>query len=121
MAGGWRDMVKDAVAAKGAETATKHRGASGTANISRVGFSRLAHPFLVRAARKRGISISGYIRRATMAVVAVDLGIDPRKIFEVDTGITPLGRIGSAPSKDLDGELYGPWRFRVDDDPASDS
>lgn len=119
MGAGWKDMVRDGVEAKAAETATRNRGASDTANISRVGFARLAHVYLVQAAKKRGISISGYIRRATLAVVAVDLGMDPRDLFEKDAGITPIGRIGAKPSKDLDGELYGRWNF-AESDPGTD-
>ena len=105
----FRQVIMDGVAAKAAETARKNRGASDHANISRVGFGAEAHPYIVRAAKKRNISISGYIRRATAAMAALDLGIDPREIFEKDVGITPIGRIGAPPSKDLDGILYGLW------------
>jgi len=104
----WRDMVKDQVAVKAAETREKHNGASQTANISRVGFSVNVHPHLVRAAKRRGISISGYIRRATLAVVAMDLGFKATDLFDSDTLVTPPGGRG-APSKDLDGTLYGRW------------
>lgn len=110
MADGWRDIVRDAVAARAAEARKRSRGASQTAHISRVGFSVEAHPFLVRAAHLRGMSISGYIRRATMTLVAKDLGIDPKEIFAVDTPLTPPGKAGRWHStRDLDGELFGRW------------
>lgn len=106
---GWRQIIRDGVAAKAAATRQKNRGASDVAHISRVGHSVEVHPLLVEAARRRNISISGYIRRATMARVALDLGLDPIDLFEKDIAITPIGRRGAPPSKDLDGELYGRW------------
>ena len=110
MAGdGWKQVVSDAVTARAAATAAKHRGASDKNRISRVGFAIAAHLLLVRAAAKRTISLSGYIRRATMAQVAKDLGIPQREAFEADAGITPIGRTGSKPTKDLDGKIYGRW------------
>lgn len=109
MADSWRQVVSDAMSVKTSETRKRSRGASNTANVSRVGFGVEAHPYIVKAARKRGISISGYIRRATAAMAALDLGIDPVEIFEKDVAITPIGRIGALPSKDLDGTLYGTW------------
>lgn len=118
---GWRDVVKDAVSSRAAESATRNRGASAVAHISRIGFAVGAHVYIVRAAKKRGISISGYIRRATAAMAALDLGIDPREIFEKDAAITPIGRIGARPSKDLDGELYGLWDIQRAEPEARDS
>lgn len=106
---GWRQVVSDAVTARAAKTAASTRGASDKNRISRVGFAPPPHEFLVRACARRGISISGYIRRATLAQVAADLGMDPLVLFEMDAAITPIGRNGSMPSKDLDGELYGLW------------
>jgi hypothetical protein len=115
MAGdGWRKVISDAVTARAAHTAANHRGASDQNRISRVGFAVDAHVFLVRAAKRRKISLSGYIRRATMAQVAADLGMDPRELFELDAAITPIGRRGSTPTKDLDGELYGLWGCQGD-------
>lgn len=117
MAGGdgWRDMIRDSVAARAAEARKRSTRGSQTTNISRVGFSVDAQPYLVRAARARGMSVSGYIRRATMAVVAMDLGIDPLEIFAVDTPLTPPGMNGRWQSTlDLDGELFGRWEVRPD-------
>lgn len=106
---GWKQVVSDAVTARAAQTAAKHRGASDKNRISRVGFAVAAHLLLVRAAATRAISLSGYIRRATMAQVAKDLGIPQSDAFEADAGITPIGRTGSKPTKDLDGRIYGSW------------
>lgn len=111
----WRTIIADQVAVKAAETREKNTYASDTAHISRVGLTVQAHHFLVRAARRRGISISGYIRRATLAFVAADLGMKPEELFELDSGITPIGRRGAPASKDLDGELYGKWEVQPGD------
>ncbi|AWN04640.1 ribbon-helix-helix DNA binding domain protein [Microbacterium phage Rudy] len=118
MAGGdgWRDIVRDAVAARAADARKNSRNGSQTAHISRVGFTIAAHAYLVRAARARGMSISSYIRRATMAVVAMDLRIEPTEIFAVDAAITPPGKNGRWQStRDLDGDLFGQWKVRPDD------
>lgn len=122
MAGdGWKQQVKDSVAVKAAETVARHSGSSAVAHISRVGISTKAHPFLVRAARARGISISGYIRRATLAMVALDLGLEATDLFELDVAIAPIGRTGEKPSRDLDGALYGRWEVQRDDSGGTDA
>lgn len=117
MAGGadWRSIIADQVAVRGAEVRKRNPGASNVAHISRVGFSVDAHRFLVQAVRRRGISISGYIRRATLAQVAKDLGLNPVDLFALDVGIQPVGRTGARASKDLDGALYGKWGDQEDD------
>lgn len=107
--GDWRQLVKDTVAQRADEARERSRGTSATNRISRVGFAVRAHFFLVQAAKKRGISISGYIRRATMTQVALDLDIPQLDLFETDAAITPIGKTGTLPSKDLDGALYGRW------------
>lgn len=110
----WRDTTKSAVKAKARSARKNSRGASNNFRISRVGFSVLAHPFLVRAAAVRGMTLSGYIRRATLAFAAHDLGLNRIDLFEKDAAITPIDRIGS-PSKDLSEELYGSWEVQSDD------
>lgn len=116
MAGGadWRSVIMDQVAVRAAGVRERNPGASDVAHISRVGFSVDAHRFLIQAARRRGISISGYIRRATLAVVAMDLGLEATDLFELDVAIAPVGRRGK-PSRDLDGQLYGYWEVRPDE------
>lgn len=109
---GWRQVVNDAVATKAAESASRNRAASNKIRISRVGFLPIVHPFLVKAAQKRGISLAGYIRRATLALIAMDLGLNLRDLLELDAAVTPIGKNGTLPTKDLDGELYGTWEVR---------
>lgn len=115
---GWRDIIRDQVAVRAAETRAKsNAGSSADIRLSRIHFSVDVHPFLVRAAQQRGISISGYIRRATMARVAADLGIDPIQLFEMDSAIRPLGTRDDRrrAERDLDGALYGRWEVGCDD------
>lgn len=111
---GWRDNVNSAVKAKGRTTSQENPGASQTFRISRVGFGVLAHPFVVRAALKRGISLSGYLRRAALAFAAHDLGLNRIDLFELDAAVAPPGRIGSLPTKDLDEKIYGSWEVQGD-------
>lgn len=115
MATGWREIVRDQVNVKGAETRRRSAGASHTTSVSRVGFSPRVQPFLVRAAQLRGISIAGYIRRATMAFVAKDLGIDPIELFTADMAPSPYGRGGKHSDRDLDGTRYGTWKACPDE------
>lgn len=111
----WRSTLKDQVAATA--SAAEGKGISSVYRISRVAFSVDAHPFLRRAAEKRGISLSGYIRRATMAFVARDLGLPARDLFELDAAPVPFDQTrrnwprGHVP-KDLDGEMYGTWETK---------
>ena len=114
---GWRDIIRDQVAAQAQETREKTRASSADIRLSRIHFAVAVHPFLVRAAQLRGISISGYIRRATMVRVGADLGIDPVELFQMDSAITPLGKGGNPrhPDRDLDGALYGRWEVGCSD------
>lgn len=110
----WKDVLKDQVAAGAAETKKRSRGDASTIRLSRIHFSVEVHPYLVRAARQRGISISGYIRRATLAHVALDLGLDPIELFKIDSAIRPLSGV-RAHHYDLDGKAYGRWEVKHDD------
>lgn len=115
MSASWQKVISDQVAAKAADARARSTGASDSVRLSRVGIGPAAHPYLVRAAQARGISLAGYIRRATMAMVAVDLGMDAVDLFAIDLPIRPIGRPGEAPSLDLDGELYGRWEVQPDE------
>lgn len=104
---GWRQVISDAVTARAAASAANSPGTSAGQRMSRVAFSPEANHFLVRAANARGITLSGYVRRATMVQIALDLGIDPQVLFELDA---PIRRKGYAKGvRDLDGTLFGLW------------
>lgn len=117
----WKEMTLDAVNAQAAETAKTSRSGSQYAHISRVGFSPDAQRFLVEAARARGISIAGYIRRATLAHVALDLGLKATDLFQLDNSVAPLGVGGPGRGRgirDLDGDLWGRWEVKADEPDA---
>lgn len=112
----WRTVITDQMALN-AEKARQNAGASHLANVSRVGFGVDVHPWVVRAARQRGISIAGYIRRSTLALVSLDLGVDLRDLLERDVAPAPFGERTNrwAPGdRDLDGERYGHWEVQPD-------
>lgn len=115
MVAGWRQVVIDQLDVRGAEVRKRSSGASQSTSVSRVGFSPKVQPLLVQAARARGISIAGYIRRATMAFVAKDLGLDPIQLFEQDMAPSPYGRGGTKSDRDLDGKRYGHWKVHPDE------
>lgn len=108
----WRSIIADRVAVAAADTRANSTGTSADQRFTRVAFSLAAHPYLLRAARARGISLSGYTRRATLARVADDLGMDPQQLFLLDNAIAPFGKGGNGGHHrefDLDGTLYGRW------------
>ncbi|QNJ55517.1 ribbon-helix-helix DNA binding domain protein [Microbacterium phage Phinky] len=119
----WRDITKDAVAARAAESVKNSHGSVRNSVSSRVSFSPRVIPFLVRAAERRGISIAGYIRRSVMAHVAMDLGLDPIELFKLDLAIGPTGRGGATKmtNLDLDGARYGQWKVRPDESAGSET
>lgn len=113
----WRSMIADQVAVTAADAREGRFGTAANQRMTRVAFSLAAHPFLLRAAQRRGISLSGYVRRATMAHVALDLGLDPIELFKLDAAIAPIGEGGDRwnPERDLDGALYGRWEVERGD------
>lgn len=109
---GWRDLVRDQLEVSKAQARKSTTGSP--VAVSRVGFAPAVQPFLVAAAKRRGISIAGYIRRATMAFVARDLGLDPIQLFELDLAPAPYGKGGSDAIRDLDGTVFGSWKVHPD-------
>lgn len=111
----WRDVIADQVAVSAAETKGNRGGSGADIRLTHMHLSVEAHPFLVRAAQARGISISGYARRAVLAHVALDLGLEAVDLFKLDGRIAPLGSGGGSPltSRDLDGQMYGRWEVEA--------
>lgn len=108
----WRQVIADQVYVRAKEAQRKSRGAGHRVSMNRIAFSRDVQPYLVKAANQRGISLSGYIRRATMAHVALDLGMEATDLFEIDLQINA----GDGPNKltrDLDGERFGRWEVEA--------
>ena len=64
---------------------------------------------LLKAARQRGISTSGYARRALASWVIHDLGLGP-EVFAMFPAAQPAGAIGGRIGGGSDdGTGYGPW------------
>lgn len=66
---------------------------------------------LKRAAEARGMSTTGYTRRAAIAVAVHDLGED---WFEAMDGEPGFGLYGTSPGRSAiyaDGEGFGPWKI----------
>lgn len=70
---------------------------------------------LLRAAQRRNINLTAYIRRAVSLQVARDLGLDFRDVVRHTPPVSPLGTVpfnhypkGELPAWD-DGEGYGEW------------
>lgn len=65
-------------------------------------------PLLVRAAKKRGVPLAVYYRRAVLAFVAYDLGIDFLELAQFEPAIAADGL---TPRK-FGGKGFGKWRIR---------
>lgn len=113
--GTWRDMIMDQVRAKAHETRKNTVDTGSRYRLTRIGIAIPAHSYLLQAARKRGISVSGYARRAILAHVALDLGLKATDLFELDSFVQPFaGGTPNSGERDLDGKLYGRWEVRAD-------
>lgn len=66
---------------------------------------------LNRAARKRNITVTGYMRRAIMAMVCHDLGLEWFATMEPEPNVQPGRPAASNPPVHLAGEGFGPWRI----------
>lgn len=66
-------------------------------------------PLITRAAAKRGIPVSAYLRRAMMAFVAYDLDIDFLELAVAEPAITESENL---PPRRFRGKGFGKWRIR---------
>ena len=100
----WKDRVDAALA--GVETSPAwDRG-----NTKLVASFRSPAPSLVReAAARRGVTVSGFVRRATLAMVAQTLGMDYLDVVAADPTIQLAGEYFPAP--DPSGRIGGPWEI----------
>lgn len=64
-----------------------------------------------RAARKRGINVTAYIRRSVAAMAAHDLGIDITDITRHSAKPTPQHTVNRVRTQDMC-EGYGKWRIQ---------
>lgn len=63
-----------------------------------------------RAAEKRGMSMSSYVRRSAMAFVCFDLGLDWRETMAGDRGAAKIGK-SYVEGGETGGDGFGPWRI----------
>lgn len=100
----WRDVVKADV--ESLPTA-KARSAGGALQITSDMMPGV-HRLLVKAAMDRRLSLSAYVRRATMAMIAQDLG---RPLAELVTMDPRMSRETGYPIRDDDGTAFGVWEI----------
>lgn len=73
--------------------------------------ARLVHA----AAKERGISLSGFCRRASVAMACQVLGLDYYEQSVGERGVRAYGEAGGDPkviAESKDGQGYGEWRIR---------
>lgn len=99
----WRDrlLAKIDVSGKGM-TMTNNRSA-GTI------MSSAEYSAVMKAARQRGISTAGYVRRAAVAMAAHDLGLELAELQKEEPAISPVGQKGE-PTR-YAGAGFGLWRI----------
>lgn len=71
--------------------------------------------YLTEAARRRGLSMAGYARRAICAFIAHDLGIPIEDLLKYCAKPTPFraeGGHGRHAKTNDDGEGYGSWEIK---------
>lgn len=66
-------------------------------------------PFVVRAARKRGMPVSAYLRRAVLAFVVRDLDLDWDEVMEDEPSIDAEDNL---PPRRYRGRGFGNWKIR---------
>lgn len=100
----WEDLMMGQVDAKIAARETRkkpHRDFKTRVPLS-------AAPILVEAARRRGMSVAAYTRRASLAFAAHDLGLDLRQLLE-DEPVTRGRFDGFAGDRAEQGQGHGDW------------
>lgn len=66
-------------------------------------------PLILEAAKKRGMPVSHYYRRAVLAFVAYDLDIDFLELARFEPAIPESPRL---PPRRFEGRGFGPWRIQ---------
>lgn len=101
---GW-DLLEDAVAQ--VSDIRMNRSAGRTESLA-VRLGPAGRPLLKEAARQRGISMEGYLRRAVMAFLVADLGLDWDTVMADEPSVCGFGaepRTG----RRVAGAGYGRW------------
>ena len=112
---GWQQKALDRVIGR-QRTSKRH---SQRRNAFCLYFDDPFRVLLDAAAHRRGMSLSGYARRAIAAMIAHDLGLAPSDVMRHaprPTEYRALAGHGRTTKTEDDGKGYGPWRITEVDD-----
>lgn len=102
---GWRDRLRADVR----RTATKGKRRSQAASRLNIELTKGVLPLLLAASRRRGVSPTGYIRRAMLSFIAHDLNRPFEEVLAHDPRFSPIG--SRHPVADPEGKLGGSWEI----------
>jgi hypothetical protein len=74
-----------------------------------VNFRTPAGGLIRQAAEARGVTVAGFVRRATLAMVAQTLGMTYQQVIDADPTIQRAGKY--SPAADPEGKIGGPWEI----------
>ena len=105
---GWEKRAIEAVRARQRKlNRTSKRSTSTT-----VFYDDPLKPYIDEACRRRNISITGYFRRALIAMIAYDLGVDIRTVARYGARPRNYGKnTGQNERIDDDMSGHGPWKI----------
>lgn len=101
----WRDAVAADVDALPERRSTTPKDSTKVT----VDFRGGVYGFLLEAARSRRLSVAAYVRRATMAMVAHDIGAGVRALTRLDPRMSRENGFGVS---DPEAEIFGPWEIK---------
>lgn len=99
--GRWREITLDEL------DALPRGGDRGTVGVN---FPPAWQQLLIDAATARNMSLASFVRRAAMAFVVADLGLDWERVMELEPRIRKLGDYTSDPER-ARGFGYGQWKI----------
>jgi hypothetical protein len=107
---GWRERALERVQSRQKKTKRNTERKNGMFLFFDDGFRAL----LDEAARRRNISMTGYLRRAAAAMIAYDLGIDITEVLKFTAHPAGYGELGGGAQKHPHdtGEGRGNWAIR---------
>lgn len=100
----WKDRVDVAIAAAEARRSPKY----GNTKLE-VSFRTPASSLIRDAALARGVTVSGFVRRASLAMTAQVLALAYQDLITADPTIQLVGAF--APAPDPGGRIGGPWEI----------
>jgi hypothetical protein len=109
---GWRKAVVDQASAT-AKNKKPYISGSPRSKIrdGRVGFPIALHELIAQAAKRRNVSIAGYMRRSILSWVARDLGLNLRDLILADRPPARFGEASAVDGRDEDFTVFGSWEM----------